>query len=310
MNNIRILYMGTPELSAHILEGLINNGYNIIGVVAQLDKPVGRKNIIEPVPTKKVALKYNIPVFQVEKIRLNYDFVKELNPDLIVTCAYGQIVPQGLLDIPSLGAINVHGSLLPKYRGASPIQSALINGEKVTGITIMKMIDKMDAGAMYHKEYINIEEDDNYSTLCEKIADAGLKGLLYSIPLLAKHELQGIEQDENLATFCTKIKKEDEHLSLNLNCDEFINMVRGLSNVPGGYLLLENQVFKIYKAKKVNCLVTHAVGTIVQADKRGLLLQLKDGQISLLEIQRQGKKKMDYKSFINGEKNIINQILI
>ena len=147
----RILFMGTPEIASHILEGLINADYNIVGLIAQQDKPVGRKGIIEPVPTKKVAMKYNIPVYQVAKIRLDYEFVKEINPDLIITCAYGQIVPQGLLDIPRLGSINVHGSLLPKYRGASPIQQALINNDEVSGVTIMEMIDKMDAGKMYFK---------------------------------------------------------------------------------------------------------------------------------------------------------------
>ena len=150
--DIRIVYMGTPELSAEILEGLINHGYKIAGVIAQEDKPVGRKNVIQKVPTKVVAEKYQIPVYQPHRIRLDYDFVKQINPDLIITCAYGQIVPQGLLDIPRLGCINVHGSLLPKYRGASPIQSALIHGEKETGVTIMEMIDKMDAGRMIYKK--------------------------------------------------------------------------------------------------------------------------------------------------------------
>ena len=156
INKLRIVYMGTPSLSSYILEGLINNGYNIVGLVSQEDKPVGRKGLIEPTPTKQIALKYNIPVFQPHKIRLDYEFMKELKPDLIVTCAYGQILPQGLLDIPTLGSINVHGSLLPKYRGASPIQQALINGDKKSGVTIIEMIDKMDAGDMLDKEEFDL----------------------------------------------------------------------------------------------------------------------------------------------------------
>ncbi len=309
MDNIRILFMGTPELSAKILEGLISNNYQIIALIAQKDKLVGRKGIIEPVPTKKVAIKYNIPVFQPEKIRLDYEFVKELNPDLIITAAYGQIIPQGLLDIPRLGCVNVHGSLLPKYRGASPIQSALIHGDKITGVTIMEMIDKMDAGRMMLKESFPIEEDDNYTSLCDKIALAGLNGLLKAIPQIITKDIPLIAQDEEQVSFCKKIKSEDEHLNLNQSAEEIINWIRALSFTPGGHLYLGDQIFKIYKAKKVNDMVDHQIGEIVSADKKGLILQVSDGQISLLEVQRQGKKRMDYKSFINGEKNLVGKIL-
>ena len=155
----RIAFMGTPKIASYILEGLIEQGYNVVLVVANEDKPIGRKGNVEMVPTKVVANKYNIEVFQPHKIRLDYQRIKEVNPDLIVTCAYGQIVPQGLLDIPKLGAINVHGSLLPKYRGASPIQQALINNDTIAGVTIMEMIDKMDAGRMYYKKEIAIDEE-------------------------------------------------------------------------------------------------------------------------------------------------------
>ena len=153
----RIIYMGTPEIASYILEGLISNEYNIVGIVSQEDKPVGRKGILTPPPVKVVGEKFNIPVFQPKKIREDYSFIKELNPDLIITCAYGQIVPKGLLDIPQLGSINVHGSLLPKYRGASPIQQSLINGDSISGVTIMEMISEMDAGTMYHKKEVKLK---------------------------------------------------------------------------------------------------------------------------------------------------------
>ena len=139
MNNKRIIFMGTPEISATVLEGIISSGYNVVAVIAQPDRPVGRKKILMPVPTKEVAIRHNIPVYQPIKIRKEYEFVKELNPDVIITLAYGQIVPQGLLDIPPLGCLNLHGSLLPKYRGAAPIQYALLNNDKVTGMTLMRM---------------------------------------------------------------------------------------------------------------------------------------------------------------------------
>lgn len=305
----RIVFMGTPEIASFILNGLIENGYNVIGVVAQQDKPVGRKGLIMPVPTKQVAMKYDIPVYQPHKIKEDYQFLKELNPDLIITCAYGQIVPQGLLDIPRLKCINVHGSLLPKYRGASPIQQALINNDQVTGVTIMEMIDKMDAGVMYHKEKIVINEDENYTSLYDKMKVAGLKALLDILPDYCQGKIEGIPQDESLVTFCKKISKDEEHLSLDYSMDRFLGYIKGLSYTPGAYLLEDNQVFKILKARKRNDLVTHEIGQIVQADKSGLVLQLKDGQIDLLEVQKQGKSKMDYKSFVNGNKQILNKIL-
>ena len=308
MKDIRVLYMGTPELSMKVLKGLIENGINIVGLICQEDKPVGRKGIIEPVPTKKVAIEYNIPVYQPHKIRLDYEFVKEINPDLIVTCAYGQILPQGLLDIPRLGSINVHGSLLPKYRGASPIQQALINGYEEAGVTIIEMIDRMDAGEMILKESFIVEEDDNYTSLCDKMANAGLKALLKSIPLICNHQEERIYQVDEDATYCSKISKEDEHLDLSKSSKEVVNWIKALSYTPGSYVLLDNQILKIYKAKVVD-FPTSEVGEIVKADKNGLYISTGNGVIAVLELQKQGKKMMDYKSFINGEKNLLGKVV-
>ena len=182
MRTERIIFMGTPEISAHVLEGLISSGYNVIALIAQPDRPVGRKKILEPVPTKVVAEKHQIPVYQPVKIRKEYEFVKELNPDVIITLAYGQIVPQGLLDIPRLGCINLHGSLLPKYRGAAPIQYALMNNDKITGMTLMKMVKEMDAGEMYATEEVEISPLDNSTSLFNKMGEAALKLILRVLP--------------------------------------------------------------------------------------------------------------------------------
>lgn len=308
MKNIKIVYMGTPELSAKIFEGLISEGYNIVALIAQEDKPVGRKGLIKPVPTKEVALRYNIPVFQPRKIKDDYSFLKEINPDLIITCAYGQIVPQGLLDIPRLGCINVHGSLLPKYRGASPIQQALINGDLKTGVTIMEMISKMDAGDMFIKEVFDIDNKDNYTSLCDKIANAGISALLKVVPNIINGTAIKEKQDESLVTYCSKIKKEDEHLDLSLTNIEVVNMIRALSETPGSNVLLDGQVFKIYEAE-ISSLNEGEIGQIIRADKTGLIVKTGKGSIKLLQVQKQGKKKMDYKSFINGEKNLLGKIL-
>ena len=309
----RIVYMGTPKLASYILEGLISAGYNIVGVVSQEDRPVGRKGILTPPPVKVVAEAHNIPVFQVKKIRDDYSFIQEIQPDLIITCAYGQIVPQGLLDIPKLGCINVHGSLLPKYRGASPIQQALINGDEESGVTIMEMIYRMDAGKMYHKKVVDVLVDDNYDSLSEKIKKIGLEALLEMLPSYIEKKTNSIEfgeeQDEALVTKCGKITKEQEHLSLDYTKEQFVNWVRGLSETPGGYVILDNQVFKILKARIHSSNVTGQVGEIIQADKNGLILQLKDGQLALLEVQKQGKNKMDYKSFVNGNRDLVGKIV-
>ena len=304
----RIIFMGTPEISAKVLEGIVSNGFNVVALIAQPDRPVGRKQILEPVPTKVVAEKYNIPVYQPVKIRKEYEFIKDLKPDVIVTLAYGQIVPQGLLDIPTYGAINLHGSLLPKYRGAAPIQYALINGDKVTGMTLMKMVKEMDAGEMYDKEEIVIEESDNMTSLFDKMGDAALRLILRALPKYLNHEYVGIPQDENLVSFCPTIKPEEEKLDLSQNKEKIIGYIRALSEVPGAYLYLDQQKVKIYRAQIVSDEVSGKIGEIIKADKNGFHLQLSNGVISLLEVQKEGKKKMDYKSFINGNQNLLGKI--
>ena len=303
--DINLIFMGTPSISADVFEALIREGYHFVGLVCQPDPPVGRKGIIEKVPTKLVAEKYNIPVFQPVKIRADYSFMDNLKVDLVITLAYGQIVPQGFLDIPRLGCLNLHGSLLAKLRGASPIQTALINNEKVTGVTLMEMVKAMDAGRMFGKKEVVITEDDNSTSLFNKIRDAAKELAIELLPLYINGELKGEEQNENEVTFCSLIKPEQEKLDLNMNLEQIYGWIRGLSDEPGAYLYLNNQKIKIFKAKMANNLVTAPVGTIVQADKHALLVQLKDGQLAILELQKEGKKRMDYRSFINGNQNLL-----
>ena len=294
-------------MSAKVLEALILGGFNIVGVVSQEDQPVGRKAILTEVPTKVVAKSHNIPVYQPHKIRLDYEFVKEINPDLILTMAYGQIVPQGLLDIPKMGALNLHGSILPKFRGAAPIQRAIMEGEKETGVTLMEMVDKMDAGKMYGFSKCEILPEDNYTSLCEKIVNCCIDICNNLLPKYFNGELKGEEQDENKVTFADKIKPETEKLSLEYETDKFINYVRGMSEEPGGYVLLNDLKFKILKAIKSNQVVNGEVGTL-SIDKN-VYLKLKDGVIELKEVQLSGKKKMDGKSFANGSRHLNGTIV-
>ena len=303
--DLNLLFMGTPEISAYVFEQMILDGYHFVGLVAQPDHPVGRKGIIEKVPTKVIAEKYNIPVFQPIKIRKDFSFMDNLKVDLVITLAYGQIVPQGFLDIPRFGCLNLHGSLLPKLRGASPVQTALINNEKVTGVTLMEMVAAMDAGRMYGKKEVIIDEEDNATSLFKKISEAAKDLVLELLPKYVDGELEGIPQNEEEVTFCSLIKPEQEKLDLSKDILEVYGYIRGLSDEPGAYLYLDNQKLKIFKAKIANDLVTAEVGTIVQADKRGLLLQCQNGQLAILELQKEGKKRMDYKAFINGNQNLL-----
>jgi len=249
-----------------------------------------------------VAEKYNIPVYQPHRIRKEYEFVKDLKPDLILTMAYGQIIPQGLLDIPRLGCLNIHGSLLPKYRGAAPIQRAIINGETKTGVTLMEMIDKMDAGKMFAFEECPIETDETYSQLCEKIVDCGIRVIRNNLPAYFDGKLPGVEQDEKEVTFADKILPEDEKLDLSKPVNLFLNWVRGLSEEPGGYIYVNDLKLKIFKAHKYSDNVANKVGTLSVSKK--VILQLSDGEVELDEVQLAGKKKMDAKSFANGSRHL------
>lgn len=305
--SLRLIFMGTPEISAYVFEAMIEAGYQFVGCIAQPDRPVGRKGELEKVPTKVVAEKYGIPVFQPVKIRKDYEFVKELKPDVIITLAYGQIVPQGLLDIPTKGCINLHGSLLPKYRGAAPIQYALINGDKVTGMTLMQMVAAMDAGVMYAKKEVVIDDGDNATSLFKKMAVAAKELILESLEDYVLGNLIGEEQDESQVSFCPTIKPEQERLDLNLDVNQIHGWIRGLSDQPGAYFMLDGKKLKVFKSQVLNNIEDHQVGEIVEADKRGFIIQLKGGQLSILEVQKEGKNKMDYKSFINGNQGLLGK---
>jgi methionyl-tRNA formyltransferase len=300
--------MGTPEISAPILEALIQDGYNVVALITNEDKAVGRKKILEPTPTKVVALKYGIPVYQPHRIRLDYQWLSSLNPDVIVCMAYGQLVPNEVLNMPKYGCINLHGSLLPKLRGAAPIQRAIMEGDKLTGITLMQMVDKMDAGLMYDKAEVAIDPEDNYTRLAHKISDAGKALILKDLMPYLNGELPGVPQDEAAVTIAHIIKPENEKIPLDLPGQDFVNYVRGLSETPGGYLMLGNLKLKIYEAHVLNTEKTAPLGQIVLADK-SLVFQGSDGQISIDVLQLEGKKKMDARSFLNGAHGLLGATL-
>lgn len=300
MKNKRILYMGTPVFSQYIFEKLILAGYNIIGLVSQPDRPVGRKRIITPTPTKEIALKYNIPVYQPEKIKNNFEFVRELKPDVIVTCAYGQFVPQELLDIPPHGCINIHASLLPKLRGGAPIQHALIDGFDKTGVTLMEMIKKMDAGRMYAKVETKITDEDNYDTLHDRLKILGADLILNNLDLYLEGKLEGVPQDENEVTISPNISKEEEHINFNKTSREVFNMIRGLSSIPGANFIYNNEIVKVYKSRIIKCEKEAETGTIINISKDSIDIKTLDGAIGIVEFQLQGKTRILVKDYLNG----------
>ena len=235
--------------------------------------------------------------------------IKDIQPDLILTLAYGQIIPQGLIDIPQYGCLNLHGSLLPKYRGAAPIQYALINNDKITGMSLMEMNDKMDEGRVYASNIIDIAEDDNATSLFVKMGEAAFELVNDCLDDYLNGKLPGEEQDSSKATYCPTIKKEEEKLNLDDSVERIYGYIRALSDEPGAYLLLNEEVLKIYKAKIASKEVKGALGEILQIDKNGILLQCKDGILSLLELQRGGKKRMGYKDFANGNASLLHHVL-
>ena len=305
--NARIVYMGTPEISATVLQGLIESGFHIVGVVTNPDKPMGRKGILTPSPVKMLAQCFGIPVFQPVKIRLENDFLKDLNPDVIVTMAYGQIVPEAVLSCPRKGCINLHGSLLPALRGAAPIQRAIDLGLKETGVTLMEMVKAMDAGAMYDTAIVPIEENDNYSTLANKIGVAARELIVKDLLPYLNDELPGTPQEESLVTFANKILPEDEKLDLSWPASRLLCRIKALSLTPGGYVYLGEEKLKIFSAHIVSG-SDAAPGTVTKAHK-GFEVATGEGTLSLDLVQLQGKKTMDGKSFVNGYRDLEGKVL-
>lgn len=306
-NEYRIVYMGTPRFSAQVLETLIADGFNIVGVIAQEDKPVGRKKVLEPVPTKQVALAHNIPVFQPHRIRKEYEFVKDLKPDLILTLAYGQIIPHELIEMPTHGCLNLHASLLPLYRGAAPIQRAIMNGDQQTGVTLMEMVDEMDAGKMYAKETCPIHDDDTMTSMQQKIVECSVKLIREHLMTYLEGKLPGVEQNPDDVTFANKILPEDEHVHLSMCVNEFIRYVHALSEMPGAYVELEGKKLKLYHLEHYSDDVKYELGQLII--KKGTFIQLSNGIVKVNELQLEGKKKMDGLSFANGNAKLDRKIL-
>ncbi len=300
MKDLSVIFMGTPEFSLPVLSYLIKNT-DVKLVVTQPDKKVGKNKDLSSSPVKKLALENKIDVFQPVKIKDDFEIISEVNPDIIVTCAYGQIIPEDILNIPRLGCINVHASLLPKYRGASPIQAVILNGEDKTGVTIMYMDKTMDTGDIISMEEIPIEKEDDVGILHDKLSVLGKNLLAKTLPLIVSGKNKRIKQDNEKASYTKLIKREDEKIDFNNNGKDIINKIRAFNPWPGAYIILNNLETKIIKAKYIND-NSLKVGE-VKKSKDSLYIGCKDGVISILKLKVKGKKEMDIKSFLNGFRN-------
>lgn len=302
----RIVFMGTASFSLAVLKMLIEEGYNIVGVVTQPDRYVGRKKVLTMPDVKVEALKYDIPVIQPARIKEDYQEVADLKPDLIITAAYGQIVPQAVLDIPRLGCINVHASLLPLYRGGAPVHQAIIDGQEKTGVTIMYMVKKMDAGDMIAQKETPILEEDTVGILYDRLSDLGAKLLKETLPDILKGTNQRIPQDENLVTYAPTLSREDERLDWNMSARQVYNKVRGTNPWPGSYTTYQGKTVKIWAGQVHQCenaMKHHAHqdnGTIVKIFKDAIGVKVNDGVYLITELQLEGKKRMSVKDYLNG----------
>lgn len=304
---MNIVFMGTPQFAVPSLEGLLREGYNVVGVVTQPDRPQGRKRILTPTPVKEAALKHGLPVLQPQRMRAPeaIEELAALQPDLIVTAAYGQILPKAVLELPKYGCLNVHGSLLPKYRGGAPIQRSIINGEKETGITLMYMAEGLDTGDMIAKSVVPIEDEDTAGTMFEKLSLAGAELLLKQLPLILDGRAERVPQNDEESTYAPNLSREDEKIDWSSTSRAVYDRVRGLVPYSGGYTLWNGEVFKVWAVAKPasgsgNPGGGQAPGTVLSLSERGIEVKTGDGSVLLTRVQPAGKKAMEASEFIRG----------
>ena len=302
LKKLKVIFMGTPEFSIPVLEMLINNT-NVIGVVTQPDKIVGKNKEKSFSPIKKVALDNNILVMQPEKIRREYQNILDLKPDIIITCAYGQIIPEEIINYPKYGCINVHASLLPYLRGGSPLHHAIIDGYDKTGVTIMYMDKGMDTGDIITQSEIPISDSDTVGSIHDKLSILGSNLLLETLPSIISGTCKRIKQDDNAATYCHNITHEEELIDFNSDVRSIFNKVRGMNPYPVSFFNLDGKIYKVYnvayeKTNKYNDLN----GTVIKQDKNEFIIKASDGIIKILDLKKEGKKRMLIHDYLNGEK--------
>lgn len=303
-DSLKIIFAGTPDFAAQHLAALLSSRHQIVAVFTQPDRPAGRGNKLTPSPVKTLALEHNIPVLQPKSLRPeeNQQLVADLQADLMVVVAYGLILPQAVLEMPRLGCINVHGSLLPRWRGAAPIQRSLWAGDEETGVTIMQMDVGLDTGDMLYKLSCPIEASDTSATLYHKLAQLGPTGMLATIEQLADGTAQPEVQDEAAANYAEKLSKEEARLDWSLSAAQLERCIRAFNPWPVSYLVIDEQPVKIWQAQVLPHLASRQPGEIVQADKNGIQVATADGVLNITELQPAGKKAMKVQDILNSRR--------
>jgi methionyl-tRNA formyltransferase len=303
---VNIIFMGTPDFAVPSLQALLEEGYNVTTVITQPDRPKGRKRVLTPTPVKVEAEKHGIPVLQPVKLREadSVEQIRQLAPDLIVTAAYGQILPKSVLDLPKYGCINIHASLLPKYRGGAPIHHAVMRGEAETGVTIMYMAVGLDTGDMISRVALPIEDTDTTGMLFDKLSVAGADLLKRTLPELLAGRIEAVPQNEADAIYSPNIRREDELLDWSRSAVELWNHIRGLNAYPGAYTFWNGDVLKVWASLKPKQadqdLSDAAPGTVLSCSEQGIEVMTGAGTLWLTEIQPAGKKAMPVSEFIRG----------
>lgn len=289
---MRIAFMGTPDFAVRSLEALVDNGHDVVAVITQPDRPKGRGNKLAFPPVKEKAIALGIPVLQPSSVKddLFQHQMVALQVDVFVVVAFGRILPEAILQIPKFGAINVHGSILPAYRGAAPIQRAIINGERSTGVTIMQMDVGMDTGDILLQQQLTIEQEDTTGSLFIKLAELGSQLLIEALAQLEAGTLQAIAQDEALATHAAMIEKSDEKVQWTSSASQLFYLIKGLNPSPGAYTYLEGERLKIWESRVIEMDTTQLPGMIVELTQDGFVVQTGGGCLEILQIQLAGKK--------------------
>ena len=312
---MKIVFMGTPDFAAGALKAIIEAGHEVTLVVTQPDRAKGRSDKLIPSPVKEVALEHNIPVFQPLKIKTP-EAVAELrkyDADIFVVAAFGQIISQEILDMPRYGCVNIHASLLPKYRGASPIQRVILDGEKKTGVTIMQMDAGIDTGDMLYKVETEISDEDTFETLHDRLTGIGAEAIVEALPLIESGELVPEKQDDSQSCYAKLIKKELGKIDFNKSAEEVSRLVRGMNPWPSAYTFLSGKQMKVWRVSvlpQTDDKAGKAVpGEIVELTKDGITVKCGEGSVKILELQLEGKKRMAAKDFLLGAKPEVGSIL-
>lgn len=302
--DMKTVFMGTPDFAVPPLKALVEAGYEVAAVVTQPDKPKGRGKTLMPTPVKEEALMHEIPVYQPKRVRNNEEFLetlKEINPDIIIVAAFGQIIPKEILELPKFGCINIHASLLPKYRGAAPIQQAVIDGEKESGVTIMKMGEGLDTGDMISQIVIPLDKEETGGSLFGKLAQAGAELLIKTLPSIEQGTAVAEKQPEESPTpYAAMITKQMGLLDFTKSAETLERLVRGMNPWPSAYTFVNGKTLKVWKSSVSQETSDAQPGTVILTDKAGIHVACKEGVLLLTEVQLEGKKRMDAETFLRG----------